>query len=77
MVPIIAQATPVTQPCAIRFSQSHSGTYIPVFDDLPSLESTPIMRLRKTYSTAFLWAFHTLFLHYTQGYGDYNWAFGP
>ena len=31
----------------ISFPESQSGTYIPVFDDLPSLESTPLMHTQK------------------------------
>ena len=31
----------------ISFPESQSGTYIPVFDDLPSLESTPLLGIRK------------------------------
>ncbi len=29
------------------FSESRSGTYIPVFDDFPSLESTPLLGIQK------------------------------
>jgi len=36
--------------CPISFSEWHSGTYVPVFDDLPSLESTPLMLTRKNLS---------------------------
>ncbi len=36
-------------PHQTSFSEWHSGTYIPVFDDLPSLESTPLMHTRKNF----------------------------
>ena len=36
-------------PHQTSFSEWHSGTYIPVFDDLPSLESTPLMLTRKNF----------------------------
>ncbi len=34
----------------ISFAESHSGTYIPVFDDLPSLESTPLIGIQQNLS---------------------------
>ncbi len=34
---------------AVSVSEGHSGTYIPVFDDLPSLESTPLLPIRKPF----------------------------
>jgi len=38
--------TPISS-SGISFPESQSGTYIPVFDDLPSLESTPLLGIRK------------------------------
>ncbi len=50
----LKQPVPLIQdwlvPRQISFSECHSGAYIPVFDDLPSLESTPLANIRKNLS---------------------------
>ena len=38
-------------PRSTPFSKCDSGAYIPVFDDFPSLESTPLLRIQKNVSS--------------------------